>query len=474
MQTPPATPPPSRQLSPAQSIVEISEPVTPAPEKTTLEIVERFIERIEKTAGYTEKNLKTFKGLVVKAIISFRERVKASQLWTSDIQKSISYVQKLTVSPKDLVFIFGDLHGDSSALLFALEKLIDNGVLNDEWELEEHNHLVFLGDYTDRGHYGVEVWFILLTLLEANPDPSQIVMLRGNHESFNLNYNFGEEPGQNGYINELRKKFALQPYKHSPETYNILTHFLYNCLPAALYITCNNERILCSHGGLELGFNPQQLLSAPEQVIFMPIKELKRASEATKLSPKLKTSLERTLGTNALQDFIPQEVSELHFLWSDFSDNRETIPSPRKAGWELGYDLTNALLERDHIRYMFRGHQHTPEYIETLIANKGFYSVEKNPIHTIISFSKIKDFPILCEKYSFIKLEIGETCDAWKAWHMRDGEEIPIQLASALALDPTRKRSEPEAQTPEFSLDELKVPEEEISSFSEYLKKPKK
>ena len=50
------TPPHSRQFSPAQSIVEVSEPVTPVSEKTTLEIVERFIERIEKLSSVLPLN----------------------------------------------------------------------------------------------------------------------------------------------------------------------------------------------------------------------------------------------------------------------------------------------------------------------------------------------------------------------------------------------------------------------------------
>ena len=39
-------------------------------------------------------------------------------------------------------------------------------------------HLAFLGDYTDRGQYGVEVVYTLLRLLAANPDLAGHIFLR--------------------------------------------------------------------------------------------------------------------------------------------------------------------------------------------------------------------------------------------------------------------------------------------------------
>lgn len=478
MQTPPSTPSSSRQPSPTHQKVPYNESATPASETTTLETVELFIKRIETTALHTKESFEEFKSLCARAYKIIEKRLSAQELWIEFPKKIFAFVQKLNVTPHDLIFIFGDIHGDSATLLNAIEKLVETGVLNEQWELEEHNHLIFLGDYTDRGHDGVEVWYSLLKLLEANPDPSDVIILRGNHESFDMNVSAGIAPGTHGYIDELRQKFALPPYEHDPDNYIFCTEQLYNHLPSALYITTQNTRIICAHGGLELGFNPHPLLSAQEQVLFMPIQELNRASETAKFSPELKTSLETNLGASVLQDFVPQKISELHFLWSDFSDTPKTTLSGRGAGWNLGSDLTQALLERDHIRCMIRGHQHTLAYETVLSRNKGFYSFEKNPIHTIISFSKIQDFPILCEHYSFIKLEVGETFDSWKAWHMRDEEKLEIRLlpstiGRAPSPTPRLKRSEPEPQTADqMTIEDLRAPEEDLSTFSENLARP--
>ena len=83
----------------------------------------------------------------------------------------------------------GDLHGDIHSLNTWLRHLNQEGVLEGFRIASSKDHMVFLGDYTDRGSYGVEVMYVLMRLKVENPD--QVWMARGNHEDIQLTMNYG-------------------------------------------------------------------------------------------------------------------------------------------------------------------------------------------------------------------------------------------------------------------------------------------
>lgn len=357
------------------------------------------------------------------------------------------YIQKLFVKPGDIFFIFGDLHGDSPALNSALEKLTEDGTLNEQWELEENHHLVFLGDYVDRGNYGIEVWYTLLKLREANPDPASVIILRGNHEELELNFGYG-------YLAELQKKFALSDYQNNnkdainKKIYLELTEHLYNMLPIALYLTYDNESILCAHGGLDLGLNPLPLLSETDpHKIFMAITSLNRAFEITKLSQELRTELAsledafiKRYEIQKFFDITPYSSFDLDVLWNDFNKADPTEIGSRGSNIAIGPTLAKAIFERDHVCCMLRGHQHDLVINNTPFSLKGLFTFPRAPIHTIMSFSSIQGLDV-CKDYSFIKIEIGKPLDESKAWHMRDGQEYPFALKGNPFIEKIKERS---------------------------------
>jgi len=65
------------------------------------------------------------------------------------------------------IIAVGDLHGD----LASFEKAISI------WKEQPHSQIVFLGDYADRGHRGVEILEALMEL-SKNED---VICLKGNH-----------------------------------------------------------------------------------------------------------------------------------------------------------------------------------------------------------------------------------------------------------------------------------------------------
>ena len=83
------------------------------------------------------------------------------------------------------IMLVGDIHGDMQALEFIIGKREEINCKN----------ILFLGDYVDRGLQGTEV---LLRLFRMKiEDPGHIFLLRGNHESMDMNlyYGFFEEIG---------------------------------------------------------------------------------------------------------------------------------------------------------------------------------------------------------------------------------------------------------------------------------------
>lgn len=73
------------------------------------------------------------------------------------------------------IFIIGDTHGQYFDLIHMFEKAIDG-----RFDLNTTS-LLFLGDYVDRGRYGLEI-VVFLYALKLN-FPKTVCLLRGNHES---------------------------------------------------------------------------------------------------------------------------------------------------------------------------------------------------------------------------------------------------------------------------------------------------
>lgn len=126
---------------------------------------------------------------------------------------------------EDPVTIVGDIHGQ----FYDVKEIFRLGGNPDETKY------LFLGDYVDRGIYGVEV-IITLMALKVNC-PNTVFMLRGNHECRQMTqfHNFREEV--------LRK--------YDQEIYLIIMD-IFDKLPIACVI---NGRFLTVHGGISPQIN---------------------------------------------------------------------------------------------------------------------------------------------------------------------------------------------------------------------------
>ncbi len=101
------------------------------------------------------------------------------------------------------VVVVGDIHGQYYDLMHLIEKAGDPSVLN----------YVFLGDYVDRGIYSLECLLLLLAMKLQYP--SQIHLLRGNHESRTMTEYFT-------FREEVLEKYDNEVYDNILQLFNTM------------------------------------------------------------------------------------------------------------------------------------------------------------------------------------------------------------------------------------------------------------
>ena len=116
--------------------------------------------------------------------------------------------------------VCGDTHGQFSDLL----RLFDFG------GTPPKTNYLFMGDYVDRGKNSIETICLLLAYKIKYKD--NFFLLRGNHESDNINRVYG-------FYDESKRRYNLKIWKNFSDCFN--------CLPVSALI---DDKILCMHGGL--------------------------------------------------------------------------------------------------------------------------------------------------------------------------------------------------------------------------------
>ena len=282
------------------------------------------------------------------------------------------FVQRLQVPSGAQVFLHGDLHGDIHSLNGAIAALEQRGLMKDFKIQKENFWMVFLGDYTDRGLYGVEVIATLLRLKLENPE--RVILVRGNHEDVLLTTNYG-------FLTEAQLKFEREFDLKK-------TMRIYDFLPVALYLTSGPHAVQCNHGGMEPGFSPPPLLDAPDVIRYEFLGTLRRGRFLTQSGPLLQefSVTERALLRTQFQDFRPESPTRpsiIGFMWNDFSLFKEAPQfaiDPGRA-YVFGDRLTGYLLEKGsgtkvRLEAVFRAHQHSSvpnPMMRRLKAGKGLF-----------------------------------------------------------------------------------------------------
>ena len=241
------------------------------------------------------------------------------------IAETIDNLSRKPVAPRinNAVTVVGDLHGNFHDLVRIL---IING-------LPPKTNYVFLGDYVDRGEFSLEVMILLFTLV--NVYPSQVTLLRGNHEHEDTNreYGFRENIVSLYHDDEIWVQFNKA--------------FNYLSISCVLF-----DKIFCVHGGI---------------------------------TPKLK-SMEDLDSLKLPIETLTPLVDDL--LWSDpIDDDIEYAPSSRGVGLAFGQKATQKFLDSMNFDTIIRAHQP---------AMKGVEYKHDSKVITVFSTSNYNDFGNVC------------------------------------------------------------------------------
>jgi len=230
-----------------------------------------------------------------------------------EFKKILEKEQASREIPKGLIrlskgsyYAVGDIHGDFNTLSKILmeEGLIDH--------VNKGGHIIFLGDYIDRGYRQIEV-FITIALLKIYYK-DRVIILRGNHE--------GPQhllPYPHDYPYVLRFRYGVKGddlYKISREIFDLMPYAAYR-----------EKSLIFLHGGVPVF----STLSCEE-------KDLKCILDA--------------------DDPYSRVLEEI--LWNDplrHDPEIEYEPSPRGAGFLWGIKVTKEFLRKIGVKGVVRGHE---------------------------------------------------------------------------------------------------------------------
>jgi len=257
-----------------------------------------------------------------------------------------------SVEPNSHFIVIGDIHGNFWTLQNILEYLYNAlGIIDEDLKLQDGYSIICTGDYVDRGTESVEVLYTLMKLGLVNPES---ILLRGNHEAFDIAKDF---------LREWRNKFSdnIESRKTAEDILNLFTHLPHASVlglpsPSSDHVTF----IHLSHGGMN------------------PIKNILKKH----LQSKKKKSYYAINWTH-------------NYLWDDYHSNKSADGTPYVEVSPRGFGcrtisyaaVIKALKESDsttsrpsfNLLALFRGHQHQDDGI-TILSEYPFGNRDWSPL----------------------------------------------------------------------------------------------
>jgi hypothetical protein len=282
-----------------------------------------------------------FSSLIKKCIALLRKEQK-------DQKSNQDRGRLLRLDPLGEAIVVGDIHGDLTSLTYVLN---DSGFLSKARQ-DRNVHLVFLGDYGDRGPHSPEVFYVVLKLKVLFP--GKVVLMRGNHE------------GPNDMIPcpyDLSRQFYRKYGADAGEKLLAELHKLFDRLYTSVII---DNRAILVHGGVPCNS-----------------KSIDDLAWAQKNHPK------------------SRDLEE--FLWNDPEDYIEgTTISPRGAGRLFGSKVTDRLIGLFGVKVIIRGHE---------CCEEGFKFSHNGRVLTLFSTNT---YPYCNQFGAYLDINLARKITSWR------------------------------------------------------------
>jgi diadenosine tetraphosphatase ApaH/serine/threonine PP2A family protein phosphatase len=213
---------------------------------------------------------------------------------------------EVRIPRRERLLVMGDIHGVWPDLIYGAGQFARETT-------RVPTHLLFLGDYLDRGPYSVEVMTLLLALKLAYP--ARVTLVRGNHETPDVN-------GRFGFKEEVLRKYGSE----GSALYNLFNQALEQ-LPILVRVTAGKHRYAMMHGGIGPGLDLAQL--------------------AKERSPGL-------YAQTVMDDILWNDPSETA---SEFGPNEERGGNTKV----FGFKQVEEFCQHNKVRGIVRAHQYFPE-----------------------------------------------------------------------------------------------------------------
>jgi branched-chain amino acid transport system substrate-binding protein len=195
--------------------------------------------------GFFGRNVDGFLSFIrlkSKPVGNINEIKKLLDKITKDKERG-DFIYKFTPKVGYKFVIWGDLHGAFHSLVRDLEKLKKLKIIDDNLKISDGYSFVFNGNVIDRSPYIVETLYVVMLLIDRNPE--KVFYVCGNHEGKHLWYSHG-----------LKREIDLKTKNNTKKEKESLLkemNAFFEHLPLALFLkVINKDEFICiSHLGLE-------------------------------------------------------------------------------------------------------------------------------------------------------------------------------------------------------------------------------